>query len=46
MLASTVKDTAVVKVEAMVNGKVVASTEVTFTNVSDGTNGLPGKPGA
>lgn len=46
VLASTVKDTAVVKVEAMVNGKVVASTEVTFTNVSDGTNGLPGKPGA
>ncbi|MGC6569693.1 phage tail protein [Streptococcus sp. VTCC 12886] len=37
--AAAVSGTAVVKVEAILAGKVVATTEVTFTDVSDGADG-------
>jgi len=39
VLASTVEGTTVIKVEAIIRGQVVASTEVTFTNVDDGKEG-------
>ncbi len=43
--AAAVSGTAVVKVEAILAGKVVATTEVTFTDVSDGADGVAGKDG-
>ena len=43
--AAVVTGTAVVKVEAILAGKVVASTEITFTDVSDGQDGAQGPKG-
>ena len=43
--AAFVTGTAVVKVEAILAGKVVASTEITFTDVSDGQDGAQGPKG-
>ena len=43
--AAVVTGTAVVKVEAVISGKVVASTEITFTDVSDGRDGRDGADG-
>ena len=43
--ADAVSGTAVVKVEAVLAGKAVASTEITFTNVADGRDGKDGVAG-
>ncbi|MGO4984522.1 phage tail protein [Collinsella sp. Sow4_E3] len=43
--AETVKDTQVLSVEAIVGGQVVATSEITFTNVSDGQAGSQGPAG-
>ncbi|MGT2812181.1 phage tail protein [Streptococcus minor] len=46
MSASQVNGTQLAIVEAVLNDQVVATSEITFTNVSDGQDGQPGPPGA
>lgn len=45
MSASQVNGTQLVTVEAVLNGQVVATAEITFTNVSDGQDGAQGPKG-
>ena len=43
--ASTINDTAVLNVSAYVGNNEVATTEITLTNVNDGSDGTQGEPG-
>ncbi|MDR9868398.1 phage tail protein [Lactococcus cremoris] len=44
--ASGISEKAVYTYQALINGNVVASQSVTITNVNDGAQGIPGKPGS